>query len=481
MNVVTRGIRNAFRNATRTISIVVILGLSIGLSLVMLIAHQAVENKIKTTLSAIGNTVSISPAGYSGFSEVNNALASKQLKKVQKLAHVTSVVEMLTDNLETTGTTDAPTLPGGAKGGVGGSSSSAKTSLKSITKLNCGGDSCSSDSGNSGMHISVVGGGVGAGATIPSNFSLPVSIVGSNYPTDPMTIGANTLKITSGKAISGTSDDDDAMLSTAMAKKNDLKVGSTFTAYDKTLTVAALFTSNTNDGTIIISLPTEQALSDQSGDVTNATATVDSLTNLSSTTLAIKKALGSSADVTSNITQANDALQPLNTVKNVSMYSLIGSVAAGAVIILLVMVMIVRERKREIGVLKAIGGSNIRIMLQFMSEALTLTILATIIGLGIGIIGGSPVTSTLVSNSSNSSNSTPGGLPSPTTGGGAVSSSKLGFGNVNVGDITNVHAQIGYTIILYGLGAAVLIALIGSALASFFISKVRPSEVLRSE
>jgi ABC-type antimicrobial peptide transport system permease subunit len=47
--------------------------------------------------------------------------------------------------------------------------------------------------------------------------------------------------------------------------------------------------------------------------------------------------------------------------------------------------------------------------------------------------------------------------------------------------IQNIHAQIGWSVILYGLTAAVIIALVGSALASFFISKIRPAEVLRSE
>ena len=41
MNAVSRGVRNAFRNATRTTSIILILGLTIGLSFVMLIAHRA--------------------------------------------------------------------------------------------------------------------------------------------------------------------------------------------------------------------------------------------------------------------------------------------------------------------------------------------------------------------------------------------------------------------------------------------------------
>lgn len=465
MNVLTRGMRNAFRNATRTLSIVTILGLSIGLSMVMLIAHQAVQDKIKTTLSSIGNTVSIQPAGFTTGSGVNNALTTSELKKVQELPHVTNVLETVTDLLQTIGTSDQPTAPGGGLGGSsgsgGGDDSNAQTSLTSPDKLNCSGDRCS----GGGTTITNLGGR--GGVTLPSNFSLPLTIVGTNYPTDAASLGADTLKITSGGAINGSKDNDEAMVSTTIASKNDLKVGSTFTAYGKTLTVAAIFNSDSTNGnnTVIVSLPTEQSLSNQTGDVTSATATVDSLTNLNSTTSAIEKKLGSAADVTSDIAQANDALESLSTVKNISLYSLIGAVAAGAIIILLTMIMIVRERKREIGVFKAIGFSNVRIMLQFMGEALTLTTLGAAIGLIIGVVGGNPVTKTLVNNSNKD----------------AVPRHIIGLQGINLSDLTDVHTKTGYTLILYGLGAAVLIAVIGSALASFFISKVRPAEVLRSE
>ncbi len=74
MNVVTRGIRNAFRNKIRTFSIIVILGLSVGLALAMLIANQAVGQKIDSVKSSVGNTVSIAPAGVRGFEGGGNAL-----------------------------------------------------------------------------------------------------------------------------------------------------------------------------------------------------------------------------------------------------------------------------------------------------------------------------------------------------------------------------------------------------------------------
>src|SRR5882757_4867427 len=126
MNPVNRGIRNAFRNGVRTTSIVVILGLSIGLSLTMLVAHKAVENKIASVKSSIGNTITISPAGFNPGSQANNALTTSELSKVTSLSHVSSVTETLTDRLSTTGSTQPD-----AAFGKSTDSSSATTSLTS--------------------------------------------------------------------------------------------------------------------------------------------------------------------------------------------------------------------------------------------------------------------------------------------------------------------------------------------------------------
>src|SRR5581483_2456248 len=132
MNAVTLGMRNAFRNATRTVSIIVILGLSIGLSMVMLIAHQAVEDKIKSVKATLGNTVTIEPAGYTGFSSVNNALTTSQLSGVTHLAHVTNITETLNDHVTTKGTSQPQGLA------VQSSGSNTTTSLASAVKLNSG-------------------------------------------------------------------------------------------------------------------------------------------------------------------------------------------------------------------------------------------------------------------------------------------------------------------------------------------------------
>jgi len=56
-----------------------------------------------------------------------------------------------------------------------------------------------------------------------------------------------------------------------------------------------------------------------------------------------------------------------------------------------------------------------------------------------------------------------------------------GFGRGFQSTLQNIHATVGYEIILYGLLGAVIIAIIGSAIPAFLISKVRPAEVMRGE
>ncbi|HEY4160886.1 MAG TPA: FtsX-like permease family protein [Candidatus Saccharimonadales bacterium] len=490
MNPVSRGIRNAFRNGVRTGAIVVILGLSIGLSLTMLVAQRAVENKIKSVKSSIGNTITISPAGFTPGSDANNALTTSELAKVQKLAHVSGITETLTDRQSTTGS-QAPSF--GRFGGDSSSTSSqTTTSLTSPVTLSTNGPRF------------FAGGGGGSDSTgTATAFSLPVSFLGTNDPASVNALDGNAVTIKSGKMISGTADTNDALISSQMASKNNLSVGGTFTAYNATLTVAGIFTTSNQgaEGTVVVSLPALQQLSGQGGTITAAVATVDSLDNLSSVTTAVKNTLGSNADVVSAEQEADNTVAPLNSVKTVSTFSLIGAVVAGAVIILLVMVMVVRERKKEIGVVKAIGGSNLRIMSEFMVESLTLAVLGAVVGLLIGVIGGQPVTKMLVNDSTTSTTTTTQTqLQGPGGGGFAARRTTTksrgtgvpggGFGGRFTGGIRrsgavkgldNIQTQIGWGLLLDGFGAAVLIAVLGSALSAGMIAKVRPSTVMRAE
>lgn len=471
MNPVSRGIRNAFRNSVRTTSIVIILGLSIGLSLTMLVAQKAVEHKIQSVKSGIGTTINIEPAGFTPGADANNGLSSTTLNQVAHLPHVTSLVKTFDDTLPTTGASYLQFKP------IGNGNT---TSLTSPIVLNRPGN-------GDGPHIIVNG-----SSNVPTNFELPIRFLGTDKASS---VHGESITITKGHTIDAGKDTNNALISQQMADKNNLSVGSTFSAYNATLTVVGIFTAE-NDGprnTVVLPLAALQRLSGQTGAINNAVATVDSLDNLSSVTTAVKNKLGSSADVTSAEDQANNAVEPLNAVKRITTFSLIGAVAAGAVIILLTMIMIVRERKREIGVVKAIGGSNARIMGEFVVESLTLTILGAAIGLLIGVIGGQPVTKTLIDNQNQTSAAETDGPKFARAGMGGPVGEKIGGGprpdggfrsfhrNAAVQSFSDVKAQIGWSILLDGFGAAVFIAVLGSTLAAGMIAKVRPSTIMRAE
>jgi putative ABC transport system permease protein len=455
MNVMTRGIRNAFRNQIRTFSIVVILGLSIGLSLAMLVAHQAVGDKIASVKASVGNIVNVSPAGVRGFEGGGNPLTETQLAAVKTLPHVEGIQESLSDRLTT-----------------------SNTNLQSAVSAGSLGQRFSQNSGQTFTPPAGVFGRSGNGTV---NFTPPVTVNGTTAPTDLSSVGGGgSFTLKSGSVFSSTSTDNVALVGTNLATKNNLKVGSTFTAYGTTIRVVGIFDAGNafSNNQVIMPLATVQKLAGESGDVTSATLTIDSITNVAAVTTAAQKALGSAADVTNAAAQAQTAIAPLQNIQSISLYSLIGAVVAGAVIILLTMIMIVRERRREIGVLKAIGASNVKVMVQFMTEAITLTVLGAIIGILLGVAAGNPITRLLVNNSTNTASTTQAG---GFGGGGAGVIRRGGFGGGFRNSFSSIHAVVGWSIILYGLAAAIIIAIVGSAIASFFIAKVRPAEVMRAE
>jgi len=464
MTTAGRGIRNAFRNAARTISVVVILGLSIGLGFVMLTAHQSVTSKVATTLSSIGNTVTIGPPGYSAGGQLGKDLTTAELAPIAHLPGVASLDEAIN------GSAKASNLPPGAAAAAGklsrhpgGHGSAPKNrageNRQGTTNLKYPGTAAFATQGL---------------ACEPKPCTPPISYYtvyfsGSTQPAAPANISASTLKIVSGHAISGSASADVAMVSTTMARKNGLKVGSTFTAYGKTLTVAAIFASDTQQGddTVVTSLPVLQHLIGIPGLVFSATVTAGSLTDLASVTAEIQRTLGPRASVVSYLADADKAVSDLNGVKSIALYSLAGAAGAAVVILFLVMVLIVRERKREIGILKAVGASNGRIMAQYTTEAVTFALLGLVVGVVAGILAASPVTSALVSDSGVSADTGARGLfgpPSPF-----------------LTHLTSISAQIGWVVIVGALAAAVVVAVLASTATTWMIARIRPAEVLRSE
>lgn len=449
MGFIVRGIKNAFRNIIRTFSITLILAISIGLALIMLLSMKAVQARITTVKTNIGNIITITPAGAQGFEGGGTPLTETVIAPVSSLPHVVKVTETLNDRLTpTTDTNLASAVDPGALGNRAGRGFGGSTTNPNGT---------------------------------PRTFTVPIRVNSTNDLSNLSSVGSSQLTIKSGALFDPTLDQAVALVGQGLATKNNLSVGSIFTAYNTTFKVVGITdTGNTfaNAG-LILPIKTLQRLSSQPGQISSAIVQADSINNLATTVTEIKTKLGSTVvDVVSQQDTSTQALAPLESIQNVALYSLIGSLAAGAVIIFLTMLMIVRERRREIGVLKAIGAANGKIMLQFITESVTLTFIGGVFGFIGGLLLSNPVLSILVS-SNTASNNNPGGPG----GGGFRNFAQFAGGGLGQARnaLNSIHTVVGYDLIIYGILAIFIIAIVGSAIPAFFISKIRPAEVLRSE
>ena len=99
-----------------------------------------------------------------------------------------------------------------------------------------------------------------------------------------------------------------------------------------------------------------------------------------------------------DLTAYEQRLLPLENLSEMAFYFLIVVLGIGAIILVVLNIFNVRERKYEIGVLTAIGMKKSKVAMQFLIEGLVVTLIALVIGAGIGAVSSVPVTNSLLSS-----------------------------------------------------------------------------------
>lgn len=473
MSVLARSVGNAFRNKIRTAAVVAVLAVAIGMALAMLVANQAVAAKVQELNASVGTVLTVNPAGGQGFEGGGEPLTDEQAVTASTVPNVTSVVGTKALRLRTesstsgtTGSTSTPAGPGGQGGPGGQSATTVTTSLQAAIDAGTLGNRNGTATGTTNS---------AAGQAAPA-FSLPITATGIGAEVDS-TGKALAIKEGTGLGDYGTTTGK-ALLGTTLAEKNGLKVGSTFTINSQTFTVAGTFDAGTAFGnnTVYLTLADAQQLAELPGELSSMIVTVNSMENVETTKTALENALGTDkADVTQGQRNLETAVGSLNSVKGISMIAFIAALATAGIIILLIMVMLVRERRREIGVLKAIGARNRTIGLQFVLEALVLVALGSAVGAAVASFASGGIASALISSNSAASTATTapgqrGGFPGQ--GGALGGASQL---------LTSVTASASPEIIAIGIAAVFGVAIIGALVPALLTARVRPIEVLRGE
>lgn len=455
MNVISRGIKNALRSPLRASAVVFMLAISIALIISMLVVRTSILSKISEIKSSAGTKITITPAGIQGFAGGGDPLTADQVEKINNTNHVVSTISSLTDQL---GTDDTNLTPSLELGSFGQRQQRFESNESLPENTNPGSSRESSER---------------------PRMTPRTTITGTTDPNSISTTGGG-INLTSGQSIDGKSSDSVALVGSSLASKNNLAVGSTFQAYGTTFTVKGTYETGSRfqDSGLIIPLATLQKLTNQAGAMTSVIAIADSSDSVAGVVSSLKSSLGDKADITSQVEQASQSVTSLESIAGLALGGVIGASIASAVIILLTMIMIVRERRREIGVIKAIGGTNRSVIGQFMTESLTLTIIGGIIGVCIGVSVSGPMTSSLVksgeagtTNTSNTNTRQPGTMRGP-----------VGTAERRVQEtIGNITSNASPATFAMAVGIMFLIAVIGSALPAWIIANIKPAEVLRSE
>jgi putative ABC transport system permease protein len=226
---------------------------------------------------------------------------------------------------------------------------------------------------------------------------------------------------------------------------------------------------------VYMSLPEAQVITDSEGQISNIDVYATDESVVSELALAIS-ALDENLTITTYETRlsgiearAEMAETTLNQTQALAFQEIGITIVATCLIVPFTMLYTVRERTKEIGVLKAIGFSNGNIMSQFILEGVIISAFAGLVGVIIGTIAAPILSSALLPVTGISSNS--------------VNNTPFVGRQVSIPGLSLPATVAAPTIELLVLvfGAALLLGALGTLYPAWRASRTSPMEALRHE
>jgi len=332
---------------------------------------------------------------------------------------------------------------------------------------------------------------------------------------------SGTSKVTTGSIFDVTSSDLNCIISNDLATYNNLSVGDKITLSNPNsdtetyvFTITGIFTnSSTSNNNFPSFMDPANSIYTSYGAINNiitnsasvATTTTNAqgddvstaLTgNLSSTfTFSSKsdydsfvsevKTKGLSDYYTVSSTDVNNYEQSLVPLQNLSSFAttmLWVVLAVGAVILIVINIFNIRERKYEVGVLTAIGIKKGKVAMQFVTELLAVTLLAILVGTAAGAAISVPVANSMLAsqNASEQASTTTqqqnfgrGGQ----MGGPGPTSIQIGR-TAGVNYLNQINATVSFTILAELIGIGLILTILSSLVAVVFILRYEPLKIL---
>ena len=204
------------------------------------------------------------------------------------------------------------------------------------------------------------------------------------------------------------------------------------------------------------------------------------------------KGLDENYVVETNEEEASAGVSSVENVKSFATTFLIITLLIGGIVLFIINMINIRERKYEIGVLRTIGISKVKLTMQFVVELLIVGLAALMIGAGLGATVSKPISNSLLSNEINSSKSEdekvknnfggPGGGfnfdPGNMPGGGPFTNIRR-KGTPNIQAYDSIDAVVNVKVILELLGIGIVLIVISSISSMISIQRFTPLTILK--
>jgi ABC-type transport system, involved in lipoprotein release, permease component len=528
MYIVRNALRNIVRSKARNILIgVIVLVIATSCCIALSIKHSAAktESQGMSSLNITGQITidreKLIEQAQSGSGNIRDKMTSvttptlAELKKYAGSPYVSGFYYTVTSSVNSGEETFVPV----------DTNSTSNSSSSNSTSDNSSNNGRSSSNGESG------GGGFMGRMGTQGDFSL----IGYSDESAMTDFISGVCQISDGSMIDLTSSDMKCIITNELAAYNNLKIGDTIQIANPnssdeiyTLTINGIYTNSSSGSTdngmlfstsgdpanrIIISVGTLNDIANKSASVAQTTTNDESgitsttalRTQLSGTYVFVdvnafdsfqtdvrNMGLDDTYTVTSNnVSSYEQSLVPLKNLSEFASVFLLIVLLIGAIILVILNIFNIHERKYEVGVLTAIGMKKGKVALQYIIELFAVTISFIIIGTAIGAVVSVPTANALLASQVSSQqsqsqqiennfgrNQTQGSSTTDgmTAGGGFFRQAQ---GSV-VNYISDINAATDMTVVAELLGIGILLTILSSCAAVFFIMRYEPLKILTS-
>lgn len=341
------------------------------------------------------------------------------------------------------------------------------------------------------------------------------TLIGYNSYEDMKEFISGEYTITSGE-VNGDFESNNCVISEELATLNNLSVGDTITIIDPkttsntyTLTITGIYKDNSDASGSMNEMFTGSAnnIITNSNFIKTMVEKNSSLNPTITPTFIIKdkesvelfesevveKGLSEYYQVTDNLSDIESATEAVSNVKTFATTFLIITLVIGGVVLVVINMINIRERKYEIGVLRTIGMKKSKVALQFMSELLIVCIISLSLGSVIGSVSSVPVSNILLQNEIENTNSKYDDISKNFGMGEAPVEQveeeskeepveedvKYNFGLADVSEVDNINAVVDFKVLAELLGIGIALTLLSSLASMIAISRFSPLTILK--